>query len=84
MTFPLLLPSYDKEIKSYGIVPFTSIPWELIEQHASQCLSNHYQSPKRLSERGGLHPHELAAVLEDRPWKRIPLEEAFKIIQRFL
>ena len=76
--FPIML-GYSREAKSYK-APFKSVPWMLIEEHHDQCRRNHGQTPARLAERGGLSPDELAAVLEDRPWKRMELDQAFAAI----
>jgi hypothetical protein len=46
-----------------------SVPWSLVGPHEKQALANHGQTLARLAERGGLDVTELAAVLEDRPWK---------------
>ena len=34
--------------------------------HESQAIENHSQTLERLAERGGLHPIEMACVLENR------------------
>lgn len=44
-----------------------AIPLEVIAGHEEQALRNHRQSLKRLAERGGLHPIEAMAVLDDKP-----------------
>lgn len=49
-----------------------SIPWAMIAPHEAQALANHYQTLKRLAERGGLSSSEAVAVLEGRQWKPIP------------
>ena len=76
--FPIML-GYSREAKNYP-APFKSIPWSLIEAHKEQCGRNQGQTPQRLAERGGLSPDELAAVLEDRPWKRMEFDESFAAI----
>lgn len=52
------------------------IPWDLIAPHEAQAESNHSQSLARLNSRGGLSPSEAVAVLEDRQWKSMPVDEA--------
>ena len=54
----------------------SSIPWGLIEPHEAQAQHNHRQSLRRLNERGGLGASEAVAILEDRPWRSMPLAEA--------
>lgn len=48
-----------------------SIPLAMIAPHEAQAQRNHYQSLRRLAERGGLAPCEAVAVLEDREWHRM-------------
>jgi hypothetical protein len=57
------------------------IPWEMILPHEKQAYSNHYQTLKRLAERGGLGAHEALAVLEDRPWRNMNPQEAYAELQ---
>ena len=52
------------------------IPWALIEPHKRQARLNHDQTLERLAERGGLAPCEALAVLENRPERAMPFEEA--------
>ena len=57
-----------------------SIPWSMIALHAPQALRNHSQTLERLSERGGLGPQELVAVLTDKHWRdTIALTDAFAV-----
>lgn len=57
--FPVMQNTHDT-------VKFTTpVPWELVEAHNQQCIFNHSQTAERLAERGGLHPMELFAVLND-------------------
>ncbi len=60
--------------------PFTSVPWGLIANHRDQCIRNHGQTPERLAERGGLSPSEMVAIIEDRPWRDLDLEDAFETL----
>lgn len=62
-----------------------SISYSIIEPHREQAMMNHSQTLERLSERGGLDPLELLAVLEDRQWRTIndiPVREAVARIKR--
>lgn len=54
----------------------TSIPWDMIAPHERQADRNHYQTLKRLAERGGLSPAEAVAVLEDREYRQMGNQEA--------
>lgn len=53
-----------------------AIPWAAIAPHERQAQSNHYQSLKRLAERGGLSVVEAVVVLLDKPFpsKLIPAQ----------
>jgi hypothetical protein len=53
-----------------------AIPWDLIAPFEAQALINHDQSLQRLAERGGLSPDEMLAVMENRKFKRMSLEDA--------
>ncbi|MGR0185492.1 hypothetical protein [Azospirillum aestuarii] len=55
-----------------------SIAWGLVAPHRAQAQINHGQTLERLAERGGLAPCELLAVLEDRPHRRMHLEDAIR------
>ena len=52
-----------------------AIPWEMIAPHESQAQLNHGQSLQRLNERGGLSPSEAVAVLENKFWTEVQVEE---------
>lgn len=47
-----------------------AIPWEAIHPHEAQAQKNHYQSLKRLAQRGGLSVVEATVVILDRPLPR--------------
>lgn len=61
-----------------------SVPWALVAPHEDQAQRNHYQSLKRLAERGGLSHSELCAVLEDREWRSMPDHEAVMAVAEHL
>lgn len=63
---------------------FRAIPWSMLEPHEGQAEKNHYQSLKRLAERGGLSPCEAVAVLEDRKYHRMSDDEAEMALIRLL
>jgi len=50
----------------------TAVPWAYVAEHAPQAMQNHAQSLEHLAQRGGLQASELLAVLEDRPWYKLP------------
>jgi lambda repressor-like predicted transcriptional regulator len=62
----------------------TNVPWEIVEPHREQAMRNHYQTLERLAERGGLSVDELAAVLEDRDWRKMETADALAVIARHL
>jgi hypothetical protein len=57
-----------------------AVEFEIVERHAAQCQKNHMQSPQLLAERGGLAVDELAAVLGDRAWRPMPIQEAVRAV----
>jgi hypothetical protein len=80
--FPVL---YHKPIRETDIefrldVP-RYVPWEIFIGHERQVDRNHDQTLERLAERGGLHPTEMACILEDKDFDRkLTLEESLKIV----
>ena len=66
------------EILRNAAVPFLPVccPWALLAPHEAQAQRNHYQTLKRLAERGGLGPDEMLAVLDDRPWRQMKVAES--------
>ena len=65
MMFPI---KNDLEIKS--------IPWAVLKPHELQALRNHAQGLDRLASKGGVTPCEAVAIIEGRPWHRMPFGEA--------
>ena len=65
MMFPI---KNDLEIKS--------IPWAVLKPHELQALRNHAQGLDRLASKGGVTPCEAVAIIEGRPWHRMPFSEA--------
>lgn len=53
-------------IMLYGLAS-TSVPWDFVATRR-RCLMNHFQTPERLAERGGLSPMEALTILQDREW----------------
>lgn len=47
------------------------IDYQLVADHGEQAQKNHYQSVKRLTQRGGLSWSELHAVLHGRSFQKI-------------
>jgi hypothetical protein len=80
-SFPIMMSGYSGDLKeTYGrlVGPiFMNVPWQLLAPHESQALRNHSQTLKRLAERGGLAPCEAVAILEDRPWRPMTLQQAY-------
>lgn len=53
------------------------IPLAVVLPHENQARANHSQTIQRLAERGGLAPCELAAVLNDRTWRKMDAADAW-------
>lgn len=74
MNFPIM-SEFNREkyeaTKESSYLPQMFIPWEMIAPHEAQCKTNHQQTLKRISERGGFSRCEAIAVIEDRPWTRL-------------
>lgn len=47
------------------------VPWDFVAEHGQQAERNHYQTVKRLAERGGLAWAEMLAVVTDTHWREI-------------
>jgi hypothetical protein len=63
--------------KLWKQIPGSSIPFAMIEPHRAQADKNHCrQTLERLAERGGLDHTEAIAVLEDRAWTPMDIDEA--------
>jgi hypothetical protein len=58
------------------------IPLAVVLPHEAQARANHDQTLQRLAERGGLAPCELAAVLNDRIWRKMDDADAWAEIWR--
>lgn len=50
-----------------------SVPFAIMEPHQAQAIANHGRTLDQLAERGGLTPEEAVAIIENRPWERMPL-----------
>lgn len=59
----------------------SGIAWSIVAKHERQADRNHSQTLEGLASRGGLSLCELAAVLEDRPWRSMSADEALAAIQ---
>ena len=69
---------------SGALVVVIALPWDVIAPHAAQAQRNHGQTLERLAERGSLGPCEAVAVMESRPWRRMPRDEANAALARIL
>jgi len=67
-----------KERKTFPILKGegASIDYQLVADHAEQARANYYQSVDRLAERGGLSWCELYAVLHNRKWEKMAVNDA--------
>lgn len=61
-----------------------TVPLAVVVAHERQAQRNHGQTVQRLKERGGLAWCELAAVLEDRDWRRMDQDEAHEAAMRIV
>lgn len=63
----------------------THMPWCIFIGHERQAMQNHDQTLERLAERGGLHPTEMACILEDKKFDKTMTDpEALMIIIKHL
>ena len=69
--------------KSFPILPSCSdaekelrVPWAMILEHERQADRNHGQTLHRLAERGGCCSSEIFAILMNRAWRSMPVDEA--------
>ena len=80
MNFPIMQefnrPKWDRREAGDRYLPEMFIPWEMIAPHEAQSKTNHKQTLKRISERGGFGRCEAIAVLEDRKWTPMDCETA--------
>jgi len=60
------------------------VPWNFVAEHREQCLNNHDQTPERLAQRGGLCPSEMVAVVEDRKWQHMSIDEQVNRLNELL
>lgn len=76
-TMPILRPL----TSSYRRQPRECLTFVATDVDRSWSLKNHYQTLERIKERGGFSWPELAAVLEHRPFRRMPADEARAVCQ---
>ena len=87
MKFPIMSefnrPKWDRH-EGCEDIPGFFIPLEMIVPHECQCKINHQQSLERIAQRGGFSRCEAIAVIEDRPWTSIPVEQADKQLKEMV
>lgn len=71
--FPVMMTQI--EWSAYPDCP-KHVSWALLEPHQSQAFVNHRQGLERLASWGGLHPGEIVALLENRPYHYTPTMDA--------
>lgn len=59
-----------------------SIPWPAIGRFDEQARKNFGQSLEVLAERGGISPGEANAIIEGRPWERMPYSDECDLLRR--
>lgn len=67
---------HDTEIKS--------IPWATISKYEDQAKVNHGRSLGQIAISGGLTPEEAIAIIEQRPWMRMPFTEARERLAQYV
>jgi hypothetical protein len=78
--FPILIKH---EERRGGYSGPTKMPWAMLQPHEAWAQRNHGgQSLEMLASRGGLGPDEALAILDNRKWKHMPLNEAGAELQR--
>lgn len=60
-----------------------SIPWSALARFERQAIVNYGRSLEQLAAKGGLSPCEAVAVIEGRPWERMPYTEAQETLIRY-
>jgi hypothetical protein len=78
--FPIMWPM-DRDVvrlvEDAGFKSLRVIPWDMIAPHEAQAQKNHHQSLAELASRGGLSACEAVAVLQDRPWRKMLIGDAY-------
>lgn len=83
--FPIMPPDRHNErqyLKERNLI-ISGVDWGMMEEHEAQAEKNHDQSLRVLAGRCGLSACEALAVLEDRGWHHMPLDEAYKKLIEF-
>lgn len=81
LTFPIMSPMFAndaKRVSDSGQDLIRRVPWGLVKDHEAQAVANHGQTVERLYERGGVSACEAVAILLNRPWRRMPIESAYR------
>jgi len=58
----------EKRFPVLGDKIIKSVPWDLLEPHRAQAITNHGQTLEQLAVRGGLDLAEIITVISDRKW----------------
>jgi hypothetical protein len=83
--FPIMQPDRHNErmyLKARNLI-IMGVDWDMMEEHEAQAEKNHDQSLRVLAGRMGLSACEALAVLEDRDWHHMPLDEAYTQLIEF-
>lgn len=83
--FPIMPPDRHNErmyLKARNLI-IAGVDWDMMEEHEAQAEKNHDQSLRVLAGRCGLSACEALAVLEDRDWRHMPLDEAYTQLIEF-
>lgn len=76
--FPIMTEARDITAvrADFGTSIVVALPWPMLLAHEAQAIRNHQQTVAELAARCGLSACEACAVLEDRPWRKMPDAEA--------
>lgn len=76
--FPIMTDHRDVDAmrKTWGLAIVVAMPWPQMVEHEARAIKNHDQDIEELAARGGLSACEALAVLEERPWREMPIASA--------
>lgn len=68
--FPVM-KGYDWDRKRPGVECPNRVPWGMLLPYEKQAMTNHSQTLRRLAERGGLCPEEMAGIMQGLRWREL-------------
>lgn len=82
-TFPIRLTYKESAERIIGPI-YTNIPREIIASRRERVLKDYGISIEDAESRGGLSVCEAIAVIEDRPWSYVPVQDAYARLARYV